>query len=288
VRSNGQVRLLPSSHSESARAALLLTGTSSRSDSLHVRYAEGAVAIALRGQGMPLLEGIWDARISIDGVPLVGKGDWEAVCWDADKDADYLELQRSLGNGARIDRQLLLPRKEHLAFLADSIIAPAASQISYQSRWPIAAGLRFRPEPGSRAVRLRGAKAAARIIPLALPAEPAQSTADQLTGDGDSLELIQHGQGTALHAPLVIDWSPKRLGQQAFWRGLTVSERSRILSADVAVGYRLRIKSAQWLFYHSLHNSGEPRAVLGHHTWSETVVGPFRENGTVAPWIVVE
>jgi hypothetical protein len=234
------------------------------------------------------VNGVWEARVSVDGRHLEGIGDWEAVCWNADEEGDYLELQRSLGGGARIDRQLLLPRNGHLALFADSVIAPGAGQIDYRVRWPIVAGLSLRPERASRAVRLRGPRAAARVIPLALPAERVHSTADQLTGEGGVLELIQQGRGSALYAPVVIDWSPKRHGVAAFWRRLTVSERSQTLSADVAVGYRLQIKAAQWLFYHSLRNSGEPRAVLGHHTWSETVIGPFRRNGTVDPWIVVE
>jgi hypothetical protein len=244
--------------------------------------------VALSGRGAPLLDGLWDARVSVDGCNVEGTGDWEALCWNADEEGDYLELRRSFGSGAWIDRQLLLPRNGCLAFFADSVIMPGARQIDYRAQWPIAAGLRFRPEPASRAVRLRGTRTAARVFPLALPAERGHSTADQLTGEGGALELIQQGRGSALHAPLVVDWSPARHGLPAFWRGLTVSERSQTLSADVAVGYRLQIKAAQWLFFHSLQNSGEPRAVLGHHTWSETVIGPFRRSGAVDPWIVVE
>ncbi|HTI51561.1 MAG TPA: hypothetical protein VL475_11440 [Planctomycetaceae bacterium] len=253
-----------------------------------MHYADGAVHLALSGRGALLLDGNWQAAVSVDGCNLEGRGNWEAICWNADEDGDYLELQLPLEGGARIDRQLLLPRNGHLAFFADSILAPHSDRITYRARWPMAAGLRLQPETKSRAVRVRGAQTAARIFPLALPAERIRSTSDQLSFDASALELIQHGRGSALYAPLVFDWSPKRRGLPAFWRGLTVSERSLPLPADVAVGYRLQVGTAQWLVYHSLQNSDEARAVLGHHTWNETVIGAFRRDGTVDPLILIE
>jgi hypothetical protein len=49
------------------------------------------------------------------------------------------------------------------------------------------------------------------------------------------------------------------------WRALTVAENLQLVSPDVAVGYRLQLDRAQWIFYRSL-GTAAPRTVLGCHT----------------------
>jgi hypothetical protein len=94
--------------------------------------------------------------------------------------------------------------------------------------------------------------------------------------------------GTAVHIPIVFDWHPRRRALAADWRSLTVSENGQAVKSDFAAGYRLRIGKHQLLIYRSLAPTDEARAVLGHHTRYETVVGTFDSSGDVDPWVMVE
>src|SRR6185295_1309689 len=96
-------------------------------------YSGSAVRFELFGRGIPFFRGVWDASVTLDGREVGVEGDWEAVCWNADEDADYLVLQLNVGDKLRIDRQFLLPRSGRPAILADSVLAPGARQIVYRS-----------------------------------------------------------------------------------------------------------------------------------------------------------
>jgi hypothetical protein len=287
-RPKRRVRVLPSVHLESKSRALLKSGASSGSDSLEVDYSGQDVLFRLSGRGIPLLEGAWKTAVSLDGRPIDCTGTWKAECWNADEDGDYLELKLEVGNLLRIERQLLLPRKGHLAIVADSIIGTTSARIDYCSTWPCAAKMRGAIDAATHTVTLRSKAVSARVYPLALPTERSHQTSDHLTPASRSLELAQQHTGKALFAPIVIDWSPTRQRPVPLWRRLTVSELRRPVAADVAAGFRLQVGREQWLIYHSLHNTGEARSVLGHNTWYETVIGSFGRDGTVDPLIQIE
>lgn len=283
-----RVSLLPSVHSEQGHEALLRAGAGAKSDSLEVDYSRHDVQFLLSGRGMPLLSGAWETDISFDGRPVDCQGAWEASCWNADEDADFLELTLETKSGVRIERQFLLPRKGQLAFFADSVVAPSNASLRYRSRLPLAQGIRGGDESATNAANIRGNSAFARIFPLSLPTERSLATTGRLNAVAGSIELRQETVGRALYAPLVIDWSPQRRKSSFLWRPLTVSELRRPVASDVAAGYRLQVGASQWLVYHSLQNSGEPRTVLGHHTWYETVIGSFSRTGAVDPFIQIE
>jgi hypothetical protein len=287
-KTNGQVRALPSRHSEEAGEALLQAQRGPRSDRLSVWFKEPGVRIELVERGITLLDGFWTVSLNIDGKDLDCQGTWESVCWNADEDADYLELQLELAGGVRIDRQLLLPRNGHLAIFADAVLAPGAKQVTYRAQLPVAAGLKLKAETLTREALLLGDGARARVYPLALPDERVNSTPDVLSEVPGRLELRQQRPCSTLYAPLVLDWSPERRRARALWRPLTVTEQGHKVSPEAAAGYRLQVGQDQWLVYHSLQNTGEARAVLGHHTWNETVIGTFGRDGEVKPLILVE
>lgn len=286
---NGRAPLLPSRFSEARGEATLQATASSRSDRLSVRYGGNEVQLELFGRGQLLLQGLWDCVISVDGRPFEMQGEWESSCWNADEDADYFELQFRVGDTLRIDRQILLPRSGNFAILADAIIAPKAKELEVRTRLPLPSDLKFTTERLTRSAKLRGPEGTARIHPLALPQDRVNSACGELISNGNAIELVQRqSAGGGLYLPLVFDWSPKRTGASVFWRNLTVSEHSRILPIHEAAGYRLRMGRDQWLVYHSLHNTNEARAILGHHTWNETVIGGFKADGQVAPLILIE
>ena len=102
------------------------------------------------------------------------------------------------------------------------------------------------------------------------------------------LTLTQTGTGRALFAPLIFDWHPGRRNAVAEWRSLTVTECGNAVGADRAAAHRLRLGKHQLLIYRSLALTDEPRAVLGHHTRFETVIGTFDARGNVRPIMLVE
>jgi len=285
---NGRASKFPSSFSEARGEATLQATAGARADRLSVRYKGDEVQLELAGHGQLLLQGLWECVVSVDGEPVPLTGEWESSCWNADEDADYLELQFRVDEKLRIDRQILLPRSGNYAILADAIIAPGAGELEVRTRFPLPSDIKFSTERLTRSARLRGPAGVVRAHPLALPQERVHSAPGDLIVSGGALELVQRQKGSALYLPLVIDWNPKRAGGAVQWRNLTVSEQRKTLRIDEAAGYRLRMGKDQFLVYHSLHNTGEARAVLGHHTWNETVIGGVKADGTIAPLILIE
>ena len=115
-----------------------------------------------------------------------------------------------------------------------------------------------------------------------------QSTPHNFAGADGKLTLTQVAQGEGLFAPLILDWGVSRSRGTAQWRSLTVTEDGRVIGPDIAAGHRLKIDDLQLLIFRSLKDTGQSRAVLGHHTWNETVVGRISKKGDVDPFLMVE
>ncbi|MFO0918734.1 MAG: hypothetical protein U0872_10525 [Planctomycetaceae bacterium] len=93
--------------------------------------------------------------------------------------------------------------------------------------------------------------------------------------------MQQTGRGDGLYAPLIFDWHPARTRPPALWRTLTVTEAGKVVGRDIAAGHRLQIGKPQLLVYRSLSTSQTARAVLGHHTFRESVIARFDADGDV-------
>jgi len=127
----------------------------------------------------------------------------------------------------------------------------------------------------------------ARIFPLCLDQDRVRSVSGDFKVTDRQLTLERSAMG-GIHAPLVIDWDLSRQKEQAEWRTLTVTEERRILPHHTAAGHRLRLGEHHLLIFHSLHRGTDPRAVLGHQTFCETVIGQFDSSGDVSPLLLVE
>ena len=100
--------------------------------------------------------------------------------------------------------------------------------------------------------------------------------------------MKQVAQGEGLFAPLLLDWHPNRTRAEAQWRSLTVTEDGRVITPDIAAGHRLKLGDLQLLVFRSLKSTGKSRAVLGHHTNNETVIGRVDKKGDIDPILLVE
>lgn len=288
----------PAVQSDEAELAVLRSRWSVDADALVVAHHQDLPWIDLSALGRPLFRGVWEVEVASDGWPLRFPANWSCVCWHSDADADYLELQVTFDGNVRVERQVLLSRTEHLLFLADTVFDPAGSALEYRSRLPLVAGTSVAADVRTREVRLSGPWLTARVFPLALEQDRVLNSPGRMAGAatatmpgsgarGEALELEQRGTG-GVYAPLVIDWHPARRKAPADWRTLTVAEHRRVVGRHAAAAHRLRIGDRQWLFYHALVRSEEPRTVLGLHTFRESVIGRVTRAGDIEPMVLVE
>lgn len=98
--------------------------------------------------------GAWKAEVTLDGQVLSPVSDWSEVCWNSDQEADYLELAIRLQGGVRIERQLLLARRDGFVWLADAVLAPRRAKLEYRGTLPLAPATGFRPAAETHEGRL--------------------------------------------------------------------------------------------------------------------------------------
>lgn len=277
----------PSSQSDWAHLASLRSDWSPSADSLVVGYQERMPRLDLAVLGQPLLHGLWDVSITLDGQPLALPQPWWAVCWNADEDGDYLELQLKIGK-ARLWRQLWLSRKDHCLLLAECLTGVNAQRIEYTSGLPLVAGPAPEFARTTREAVVKVGRKVIRAFPLALPRDRILSTTGEFRAEDGQLVLKQIGGGSGLYAPLFLDWHPQRSRAEAVWRTLTVTESGQVVRPDVAAGFRLKLGPQHLLIYRGLRKTPHSRAVLGHHTRNETVVARVGTDGNTTPLLLVE
>ncbi len=280
----------PSVQSDWAEVAMLRSDWSEQADLLVLTHDRTYPQMELAALGRPVLDGAWRIALTVDDQPVELDDEWACTCWQSDRDGDYLELQMRLAGGLRIERQLLLARRERFLCLADTAIGARGERVALTSWLPLAEGVAARRDRQTREWRLRSGTVPVRLLPLDLPQYPVDGTAgvEPLSLDGCSLRQHRQVHGTAAQLAVVLEWHPQRRRLRADWRSLTVTETGRIVSPHAALGYRWRIGGDQWLWYRSLRRSPHPRAVLGHHTMYETVIGRFDTQGEVDALVLIE
>jgi hypothetical protein len=123
-------------------------------------------------------------------------------------------------------------------------------------------------------------------LPLALPEWRSERSAGRLDSSPDTLRLTQSAHAARLYVPLFVDLDSKRIKKQYTWRRLTVAEFLRVQPADVAVGYRVQVGSAQWLFYRGLTPGN--RSILGQNFSTQFVAARFGRDGQAHKLLEIE
>jgi hypothetical protein len=278
----------PSVHNETAGLAVLRPSWSRSCPRLWIAYGPNEVRIELACGRDQLLSGVWDFEIRLGGRPTAARGSWEEVCWVSDLDVDYLELEITLADQVRLQRQILLAREDGLLLLADVVLGVEADKLEYRGTLPLADDVSFDAAGETREGYLVGSKPRAIVFPLALPEWRSESCAGSLEVTAGGLELRQSpALARRLYAPLLFDLDGERLFQPATWRTLTVAENRAVVPSDAAVGYRAQIGKEQWLFYRSLAERGN-RTLLGHNLVSEFLAARFNRHGEAAPLLEIE
>lgn len=287
VRNDG-IMTMPSNQSDWARFALLRSDWSVQADSVAVAHHRQLPQIDVTAAGKPLLHGDWTLNLTIGDAVVELASEWACVCWQSDPDADYIELQMCGPGKIRVERIIMLSRTDHFLLLADSVSGVPSDRIEYHATLPLAADILVRLDTPTREAQLTMKGLKARVFPLALTQDRVLSSPHEFTATAERLSLKQVAQGEGLFAPVLFDWHPNRTRADVQWRSLTVTEAGRVVTPDIAAGHRLKLGDLQLLVFRSLKDTGESRAVLGHHTRNETVVGRFDKTGNVDPILMVE
>ncbi len=280
----------PAVNSEWAGLAVLQPEWSPVQPRLTVDYSGLKLRVELSNRGETVFSTLWDADVLVDRERLcVADDDWETTCWFSDFDVDFLELERELTLGWRIQRQFLLARQDLFLYTADLLLGPPdrVSNIEYRLPIPCYPGVTLTGNPDTRDCFLRGRRKLGLVLPLALPEWRTDPRHGELQTRDGAIELQQTAQGTALCSPLFFDLHPKRMQKPLTWRQLTVAEQLQIVPRDTAVGYRIQVGPEQWMIYRSLAAKGN-RTLLGQNLSSEFLFGRFLHDGDVESLIEIE
>lgn len=312
-RSRPTIATMPSNQSDWAKFALLRSDWSVEADSVAITHHQPLPQLDVTALGRSLIHGDWGLKLKIGDAVIELAEEWSCVCWQSDPDADFIELQMIGPGKLRVERLVLLSRKERFLIIADAIsgasaleagrsrvpasglkatdkkpTAAARQRIEYESSLSLCEGMVGSCDGTTREGRITGNRLKARVFPLGIPQERVNSTPHQLSITGNEIFLKHVAEGDGLFAPLVFVWHPERTRVDATWRTLTVVEDLKVVGPDVAVGYRLKLGSFQLLISRALKKTGNSRTCLGHHTFNETVIAKFDKNGDVEPILMIE
>jgi len=289
ARGRKQIRSprIPAVQSDWARLAILRSQWAIDADQVAITHHETHPKLHLACLGHSIISGDWKLQIRLQGRTLHGDQDWSCVCWNSDGDVDYMELQATYGDAVRVDRQIMLSRKQHFLILADSVQGPTGQRLKYTSRLPLVPDTECSSDTDTRECQLRTAGARVRVFPLGLPQDRLYSADGELTANGEVLELSHTGQH-GLYAPLVLNWNPDQRMARPTWRPLTTTQSRQILGPADSAAYRIQLDSQQWLLYRRIQASQQLQTVLGLHTGHETVIAEISRRGQIKPLLQVE
>ena len=158
---------------------------------------------------------------------------WQPTCRTSDENVDYLELTMELAGGLRIERHLVLARKDRFLLLADAVLGTRPGALAYRGLLPLGPGIALGGAGPTRERFLVAARASrpgerlATVLPLALPEWRRDHGVGELSSGPEGMELRQAIEGRRLFAPLWLDLDPGRIRRRRTWRQLTVAESLR-------------------------------------------------------------
>lgn len=230
--------------------------------------------------GSRIFSGDWDIGLEKDGKELTIENSWEEVCWFSDDDVEYLELECSIDDVCKVQRQIMLMRNEGMFFTADALMANTNGNWKMRSTLDLVDGLSLKQDAETTECRLtrdradKESETVALLLPVSLPEwKRAQSNAS-IRQIGDKLEMTSQIVGNRIYAPMVFALKKLNKPLAYTWRQLTVAEDLRIQPREVAEAYRLQINQEHWVFYRSLTPCTR-RTVMGLHLNNEFYAGRF-------------
>ena len=259
---------------EWAELALLRTDLGRDETAVAIDFSKPEMQIDVWQGSQRTLYGALSVETTVNGQRIDAVGSWEETCWFSDSDVDYVEFSIDLAQGARLERQVLLARKDKFFLLVDNVMNVPGDSVRHRLSVPLGPGVGFVPEADTREGLLIGDRPLARVLPLALPEWRIDPRIGELGAADGQLQLVEERPGRNLSCPIFFDLDPKRLSKPCTWRQLTVAQSLEVQPADVAVGYRIQCGKKQWLIYRSQAPAAN-RTVLGYNLSIEGMIGRF-------------
>lgn len=288
-------------HSEWGRAALLSASEDPKASRVEVLWDAPDVTLRFQHRGRTWLAGPTTWNLSADPAapasvapipaspsstalparPAVGTPEgWDCVCWEADEDVAYVELESRLVGGGRLQRQILLAHRDELLFLADALLdlpTPLAAEPT-RTRRTMTASYTLPPvawgaaSPPHSEIRLNHGRAEMTAVPLTCgewARDASQGRFEFLPpaeGEppGERLVLSTAVVGRNAFSALVFDLDVRRSRRAVTWRPLTIAEERVVVPREYAVGGRFQFGTNHWLYYRSL-GPAATRSLLGRH-----------------------
>ena len=282
-------RLAVSWQSDTSCVAILRSSMAADADLLTLDWHSSDAHLLLAAAGVPLLNGLWSWSVRIDDELLPSPSTWKCSCWFLDPETVFAELEGEDSSPVKRVRQLLLAPRDRFAMLTDSVTSQDPDRkVALVTSIPMVGGAGCVTHPVTRELSLSSGPRTVRTFPLWLDDDRIRHTHGSYREHDGQLQLAGVGKG-GVTLPLALDWHPKRDYSAADWARLTVTETRRIVGAHEASGFRIRIGDHQVLLYRSLMAGKNSRAVLGLHSWDESVYSRVSaKGGPLRPLVEVE
>jgi hypothetical protein len=277
-------------HDEEASCVLMQRGWKYRGPKIAVDFSEAIVSVeALNTKGCPILSGQWSAAVEFNGSVQMQLAGWEQLCWYADDDVDYLEIEAKFGEHAKLQRQLIFFRDHRLLLAADALLADCDGDWTLSASLPLPTDIRFESKAKHTEAILVNDRVQSLVMPLYLPEWHAAPASGSFQADNKSLVVTNKThQARRVYAPVLISLCNRHSKHPYTWRQLTVAEDLKIASRDQAVAYRAQIGADQYVIYRNLAKVCR-RSFLGVHALCEFFAGSFdKETGEADTLIEVE
>ena len=275
--------------SDPSCVAILRSSSDLDADTLTLEWHSNSPRVMIAAAGVPILAGNWNWSVQLDDEVLPTPTAWKCSCWFLDPETVFVELEAEGATDVRQVRQLLLAPCDRFAMMTDSVTSiDPERKVQLVTSVPLVDGATCTTCAVTRELTLSVGPRTVRTFPLWLEDDRIQHTLGSYREHDGQLELAGVGKG-GVTLPLALDWHPKHIDQPADWTRLSVTESRRAVGAHEASGFRIRIGDHQVLVYRSLMPPTISRAVLGLHTWDESVYGrvPLK-GGLLQPLVEVE
>lgn len=277
--------------SDSSCIAIMRSGANADADILTLEWHSSDVQLMVAAAGVPILSGTWNWSVQLDDEILPAPASWKCSCWFLDPETIFVELEAESDESVAVKqvRQLLLAPFDCFAMMTDSVTSKDPERkVQLITSVPLVDGAKCSPCDVTRELRLSAGPRTVRSFPLWLEDDRIQHSLGSYREHDGHLEMAGVGHG-GVTLPLALDWHPKRDDVPADWARLTVTENRRTVGGHEASGFRIRVGEHQVQVYRSLMTPVISRAVLGLHTWDESVYGRVpAKGGLLQPLVEVE
>lgn len=276
-------------HSEADQISILRTDWTDTGVQLAVDWSTPEMRVEMFVGDKPVFNGRMAPRVRVGGAACEPVGPWEEVCWESNVDVDYLELEIALAGDVRLQRQIILTRRDGSLFIADAILATNPNKLACELQLPFVKTGEYVPADETREATVRIGKQRVLLLPVGLGEWRSQSCHGDLSFEGGHVGLRQQTpMADAMYVPLCIVFDRKRAKRECTWRRLTVGENLRLNPLNEACGYRWQLGDEHWLVYRSLTEQRANRTILGINLQTNFLFSRFTTAGESEPLVEID